>query len=1010
MSTSKRRDLQKKISACLTADLGSIFVTLDPFAPSFAESLKTNVNAQVVHAWPHARACLPGLAEVSGMSEVNALRQVWAVATQSDLKLAVLYRSASLSSIPEITSTLAELAALSVPKITDEVAICLIGAQLTGRLIPPSLAPHTELKPGLRLRYGLAHCYAITPTAMSLLQLAATHPNASDFLRARELGRAVKALALAGQPLEPLKELEFYRLSKKAVRLAVGSEELRQHLLPPIIQKGIRPELFGSVAYNHKPKNIQQLERLARSLTYLDFESVVEVTQALPLDGETKRLAVDVLPVLNRQRQTIALDSMSQQEIESVTETVPLKTQRARVRKDAPQKWDTLAPAVFEWFDALPAKFRPPKWWGLPAVEVAQQIILGEIPQTAVHQAELQVLQRSWLKPINLALFKAKRSWALESAIDLPAKVTLAEIRTLSKSDKRFEAAVVKRLAKSKDPRPALAIIKKSKNKAVLEEFRSLCKKAELNWGSWILPAMGSTVWSNRFIPFFYSGSDILLPGINFLLDSGTAYEPMGFKRLMSEGFAALNESVRTDRVAKLVTHLKVHPEFIKTTLSHFPEEILERVLKHRGLPPSVIEFIDEAQPARILYLKWCLKLRHVASLAVLQTVLSERFDQPELIPWHSRWLELEGTEAQRRLALVLAARRSPKRLVALAKRLGVDSFEKGLKQAIATLPTELGRERARLELVLALGVQAAPALAHVLAIMKHDAAAGHKLDHAYYRHELPKQSGGTRTISAPEKFLKFTQRQILDRLLTPLGAHDCAYGFVKGRSIADNARPHINQQIVTNADVRNCFPSVRWSLVLGVLRRDLGKQLSPRAISYLVDICTAEGGMPIGGPTSPALLNRVLLKTDQILLEAATKRNCVYTRYADDLTFSGDKGAIELLGVAKRTLGQIGLALDPKKTNIFRRGRRQMVTGLVVNEQVSIPRRLRRRLRAAVHRVQGGEVSHWHNLDQTTTSLQGRLAFLQMVHGKEALALKKRLTEVVVKKPSKKKTKSSDA
>ena len=154
---------------------------------------------------------------------------------------------------------------------------------------------------------------------------------------------------------------------------------------------------------------------------------------------------------------------------------------------------------------------------------------------------------------------------------------------------------------------------------------------------------------------------------------------------------------------------------------------------------------------------------------------------------------------------------------------------------------------------------------------------------------------------------------------------------------------------------------------------------------------------MPIGAPTSPALLNRVLLKTDQILLEAATKRNCVYTRYADDLTFSGDKGAIELLGVAKRTLGQIGLALDPKKTNIFRRGRRQMVTGLVVNEQVSIPRRLRRRLRAAVHRVQNGQVSQWHNSDQTSTALQGRLAFLQMVHPQEALALKNRLTETDV-------------
>ena len=997
MSTNKRQDLQQKILACLEAGLGSIFVTLDPFVPSFAESLANNVNAQVAEAWPNARACLLSLAEVPGMTEVNALRQAWAVATQSELKLAVLYRSASLSTNPEIISTLAKLAAISLPKLTDEVAICLIGVQLTGRLIPPTLARHKELKPGLRLRYGLAHCYALTPTASGLLDIAATHRNASDFLRARELGRAVKAIALAGQPLEPLTELEFYRLSKKAVRLAIGSEELRQHLLPPIIQNSLRPELYAQVGYDHKLEKLQRLERLAHALTYLDLDAVADLTQSLPLDDETKRLAVEVLPVLNRKRQTVASETLPEEEAGSVTELVPLVSGRSRAHNGGTHTWRPLALVVFEWFDELPARFRPPKWWVLPATEVAQQIILGEISQSAVPEAELQLLQRTWLKPIKFALFKAKHYWALESAVDLSVRVTLSEIRALSKIDKRFEAAVVQRLAKSKDPRPALALIQKSNSEAELNKIKQFCQEAKLSWGSWILPAMGSTDWRNKFMPVYYVKQDIVATGIDFLFKSGNVYEPAGFKVLMSEGFASLDENIRTDRISNLVAHLKSEPEFIKTILGHFPDEILERVLKNRGLPPAVIDFIDDTQPARILYLKWCLKLKHAKSFAVLQATLAERFDQPGLIPWHKRWLDLKGTETQRGLVLALAARRSPKRLVALAEHLGVDAFEKGLKQAIAKLPVQLGRERARLELVLALGVQAAPALAHVLALMKHDAAPGHKLDHAYYRHELPKQSGGTRTISSPERFLKFIQRQILERLLNPLGAHDCAYGFVKGRSIADNAKPHVNQQIVTNADVRNCFPSVKWSLVLGVMRRDLGKQLSPSAISFLVDICTAEGGMPIGAPTSPALLNRVLLKTDQILLEAATKRNCVYTRYADDLTFSGDKGAIELLGVAKRTLGQIGLALDPKKTNIFRRGRRQMVTGLVVNEQVSIPRRLRRRLRAAVHRVQNGQVSQWHNSDQTSTALQGRLAFLQMVHPQEALALKNRLTETDV-------------
>jgi len=1010
ISTSKRQDVQQQILSCLTVDLGSIFVTLDPFASSFSEDLAANINKQVSNAWLCARSCLINSTTLPSMSDVNLLRQAWAVATQSDLKIAVLFSSAHLSNNTEIISALHQLAKISLPNMTDEVAICVMGAQLGGHFIPPSLSLHTKLKPGLRLRYGLAHGYAKTPTASCLLQVATTHSNASDFLRARELRRAIKAIVQAGTSLAPLTELEFYRLSKKAVRLAINSKEFRKYLLPQIIQKTVRPELFENDNYDHKIKKVTQLESIASCLTYLDMGSITDLTNALTLDDEAKRLAIEILPLLNSKRKTIDAEILHDKVNESFTNTFNLNISPTKPNKNLSRTWVPLAPVAIKWFDDLPAKFRPPSWWELPADEVAKQIISKQITQTAVRSTELRVLQRSWLKAINFSIFKAKCFWALESGVDLPNRVSLSEIRALRKNNKRFADAFVKRLAKTKDPRPALAIAKNSNSSEVLKEIKSSCRAAGLVWNTWILPAMGSTVWSNKFYEYSYHvESDIVLVGINFLLDSGIAYEPKGFKLLMNEGFGALNESKRTDRIAKLVKHLKTTPEFIKTVISHFSELIIERVLKHRGLPPSVIDFIDETQAPRILYLKWCLKLRHAENLTILHARLEERYEEPEIIPWFSGWLNLEGAEDKRRLVLILAARRSPKRLVALAKLLSPDSFEKGLKQAIVSLPTNLRRERARLELILALGVQAAPALAHVLALIKNDATAGYKLDHAYYRHKLPKQSGGTRVISAPEKLLKFIQRQILDRLLTPLGSHDCAYGFVKGRSIADNAKLHVNQKIVTNADVRNCFPSVKWSLVLGAMRRDLGGQLSPSAISYLVDICTAEGGMPIGAPTSPMLLNRVLLKTDQILFDAATRRNCVYTRYADDLTFSGDIGAVKLLGVAKRTLSQIGLELDPKKTNIFRRGRRQMVTGLVVNTQVSVPRRLRRRLRAAVHWVQNGKISMWHDLDQTSTSLQGRLSFLQMVHPQEALALKKRLTEVAANKPLKKKVTDSD-
>jgi hypothetical protein len=133
---------------------------------------------------------------------------------------------------------------------------------------------------------------------------------------------------------------------------------------------------------------------------------------------------------------------------------------------------------------------------------------------------------------------------------------------------------------------------------------------------------------------------------------------------------------------------------------------------------------------------------------------------------------------------------------------------------------------------------------------------------------------------------------------------------------------------------------------------------------------------------------------------DESKKRSCNYSRYADDLTFSGEHGAIEMIGVSKGVLGRIGLSLDPKKTNIFRKGRRQAVTGLVVNQQVSVPRRIRRRLRAAVHSAENGNQITWQGTEQSLHSLDGRLSFLAMIHFNEGQTLKSRLKAI---NPSKK-------
>ena len=182
------------------------------------------------------------------------------------------------------------------------------------------------------------------------------------------------------------------------------------------------------------------------------------------------------------------------------------------------------------------------------------------------------------------------------------------------------------------------------------------------------------------------------------------------------------------------------------------------------------------------------------------------------------------------------------------------------------------------------------------------------------------------------------------------------------------------------------------------VLRRDLGDRFSDTAVMRLADIVLAEGVLPTGAPTSPAILNRVLLKTDETLSEAAQQRQCVYTRYADDLAFSGGKDAVSLLGIARGVLAGIGLKLDPKKTNVFRRGRRQCCTGLVVNDKVSVRRGYARRLRAAVHAVACGRTPTLDGEPLTIMMLKGHIAFLESVKPEEGAGLRARLAEALAK------------
>jgi RNA-directed DNA polymerase len=379
----------------------------------------------------------------------------------------------------------------------------------------------------------------------------------------------------------------------------------------------------------------------------------------------------------------------------------------------------------------------------------------------------------------------------------------------------------------------------------------------------------------------------------------------------------------------------------------------------------------------------WKMLMSHVTDADDLISFGIDGAEKGFTTHWNPRWNHVTGTSIKRAQALCLMACRDGIRLRYVASRTDQQLMVQSLLWVANNTPKISIYDRISLELSAKLGLRHWSTIRWLLSQRDPKKLPGKKFDHLYTNFEIPKKSGKARLISAPSDGLKRLQKSILLRLLNPLGAHNSAFGFLPNKSIIDNASPHVGKPIVVNIDIQNCFPSVAWQLVLSALKRDLSMQLSDKSISFLVDICTSNGNLPIGSPASPALLNRVLVNTDKLLSHQAGLRSCTYTRYADDLTFSGDEKAIKLIGIAKSVLSRIGLQLDPVKTNIFRAGRRQVCTGLVVNEKVNVPRNIRRRIRAAIHALELQKTLHWDGDQMSASSLRGRIEFVRMVSPK---------------------------
>jgi len=275
-----------------------------------------------------------------------------------------------------------------------------------------------------------------------------------------------------------------------------------------------------------------------------------------------------------------------------------------------------------------------------------------------------------------------------------------------------------------------------------------------------------------------------------------------------------------------------------------------------------------------------------------------------------------------------------------------------------------------------------------------------------YVTFSIPKRSGGKRLIMAPKRRLKAIQRTLLALLVEKLPVSEHAHAFRRERSIRTGAEPHVGKRFVLKLDLKDFFPSVTFARVRGLL---IAHGYSYPVATTLAVLMTEAERQPVevdgdlfhvpvgerhcvqGAPTSPGICNSLLLRLDRRLSGFAKKHGLTYTRYADDLCFSGgtDRSAAnKSRSVVSRIVSEEGFSINAEKTRLMGQGNRQTVTGVVVNQTLGLSRQERRRLRAMAHRL--SRQTQGERDSALCAKFDGKIAYLSMLNPHQAAQIRR--------------------
>lgn len=219
-----------------------------------------------------------------------------------------------------------------------------------------------------------------------------------------------------------------------------------------------------------------------------------------------------------------------------------------------------------------------------------------------------------------------------------------------------------------------------------------------------------------------------------------------------------------------------------------------------------------------------------------------------------------------------------------------------------------------------------------------------------YKVYKIKKREGRYRTIYEPNSLLKHIQHQILENILNNKAISKYAKAYHKGISLRDNAIPHMNKEIVLKLDIKKFFENISF---LDIYTCCFPIEYFPKSIGMLLTyLCTYEEHLTQGAPTSSYISNLVMKEFDEEIGVWCEYNKIAYTRYSDDMTFSGNFNPREVIIKVRKMLYKLGLELNDKKIHIVHKSVCQSVTGIVVNEKIQVNSKYRNRIRQEVYYI----------------------------------------------------------